>query len=153
MTIRSENHWAGVLVILVALIGAVPLVSCSSHTTSNVAVGEVWETDGAETLEKDYIIKDKPLAKQIQVTDVKARYMGDFLEGLAVVQNRRKYTVDFEYRFEWYDEKGYPVESNVVHWTPDLLYGRESKWIKALCPKPKAKGFKVMIRRPNPVEK
>ncbi len=152
MMIRPGIHLAGTLLILSSLMGAIPLASCTSHTTSNVAVGEVWETDGTETLEKDYIIKDKPLAKQIQVLDLKARYMGNFLEGLAVVQNQRKYTVDFEYRFEWYDEAGYPVESNVVHWTPNLLYGMESKWIRALCPKPNARGFKVMIRRPNPVE-
>jgi uncharacterized protein YcfL len=136
---------------LVCLIAAMPL-ACARTTTSNVAVGEVWEDERGEVLEKDYVIKDKLLAKEIEVVDVKARYVGDFLEGLAIVKNRRKYTVDFEYRFEWYDETGFPVESNVVHWTPDLLYGKESKWIKALCPKPGATGFKVMIRLPNPVE-
>ena len=151
MKTRPKKHLTGAWMILLALIGVMPL-ACSPTTTSNVGVGEIWEGEEGQVLEKDYIIKDKPLAKEIQVLDIKARFVGNFLEGLAIVQNRRKYTVDFEYRFEWYDEAGFPVESNIVHWTPDLLYGRESKWIKALCPKSSATGFKVMIRRPNPVE-
>jgi uncharacterized protein YcfL len=60
--------------------------------------------------------------------------------------------VPFEYRFEWFDAEGLPIESNVSLWKPDLLYGKETKWIKALCPVPNAKGFKVMIRESNPVE-
>lgn len=134
-----------------SLMAAMPL-ACAKNTTSNVVVGEVWEDENGEVLQKDYVVKDKLLAKEIQVIDVKARHVGDFLEGLAIVKNRKKYTVDFEYKFEWYDETGFPVESNVAHWTPDLLYGRESKWIRALCPRPTSTGFKVMIRRPTPVE-
>ena len=148
---RSTTYLTGTSLILLALIGTLP-PACSPVTTSNVGVAEIREGEEGEVLKKDYIIKDNPLAKEIQVLDVKARFMGDFLEGLAVVQNRRKYTVDFEYRFEWYDKQGYPIESNIVHWSPDLLYGRESKWIKAICPKRNANGFKVMIRMPNPVE-
>lgn len=148
---NTRPRFTGVLMSLLVLTGALPL-ACSSSTTSNVAVGQIVEGEAGQVLEKDYIIKDKPLAKEIGVLDIKARLVGNYLEGLALLQNRRKYTVDFEYRFEWYDETGYPVESNIVHWTPDLLYGRESKWIKSLCPKPNATGFKVMIRRPNPVE-
>lgn len=151
MRIKLGTARTRALLGLVGLIVAMPL-ACARQTISNVAVGEVWEDERGEVLEKDYVVKDKLLAKDIQVIDVKARYVGDFLEGLAIVKNRRKYTVDFEYKFEWYDETGFPVESNIVHWTPDLLYGKESKWIKALCPRPSSTGFKVMIRRPNPVE-
>jgi uncharacterized protein YcfL len=151
MTTRPKTTLKGASMILAALIGATHL-ACSSTTTSNVAVGQIMKGETGEVLQKDYIIKDKPLAKEIQVLDIQARLVGDFLEGLAVLQNQRKYTIDFEYRFEWYDETGVPVESSIVHWTPDLLYGRQSKWIRALCPKPNATGFKVMIRRPEPVE-
>jgi len=151
MRIEPAMPLAAAAMILSVLLGAMSL-ACSPTTTSNVAVGEVLEGEEGETLQKDYVVKDKLLAKEIQVLDVKARYVGDFLEGLAIVKNRRKYTVDFEYKFEWYDETGFPVESNVVHWTPDLLYGQESKWIKALCPRAGSTGFKVMIRMPNPVE-
>jgi uncharacterized protein YcfL len=134
MRIKPAMPLAAAGMILSVLVGAISL-ACSPTTTSNVAVGEVLEGEEGQTLQKDYVVKDKILAKEIQVLDVKARYVGDFLEGLAIVKNRRKYTVDFEYKFEWYDEKGFPVESSVVHWTPDLLYGLESKWIQALCPR------------------
>ena len=148
---RPEMRLTAASAILLALTGAV-LTACSHTTTSNVAVGEIVEGEAGPVLKKDYIIKDKTLAKEIQILDLKARLVGDFLEALAFVQNERKYTVGFEYRFEWYDEAGYPIESNVAHWTPDLLDGRQSKWIQGMCPKPNATGFKLMIRRPNPVE-
>ena len=151
MKTRPETRLTGASMILLSLIGAL-LMACSHTTTSNVAVGEIVRGEAGQVLKKDYIIKDKALAKEILILDLKARLVGDFLEGLAVVQNERKYTVDFEYRFEWYDEAGYPIESNIAHWTPDLLDGRQSKWIQGMCPKPNATGFKLMIRRPNPVE-
>jgi uncharacterized protein YcfL len=152
MRMKPGTPLTGASMLLLVLIGAMAL-ACSPTTTSNVVVGEVWEDEEGETLQKDYIVKDKLLAKEIHVLDVKARFVGGYLEGLAIVQNRKKYTIDFEYKFEWYDETGFPVESNIVHWTPDLLYGKESKWIRAMCPKPTSTGFKVMIRRPRPVEK
>ncbi len=127
-------------------------LSCSSQTVSNVAVGEVLEGEDGEELQKDYIIKDRNLAKEIEVLDVKARYVGDFLEGQAIVKNRKKYTVPFEFKVDWFDEEGFPLDSNIGLWKPDLLYGAETKWITAICPKPHARGFKFMIRSPNPVE-
>ena len=78
--------------------------------------------------------------------------MGDFLEAQAIIKNRKKYTVQFEFRVDWFDEEGFPIDSNVSLWKPDLLYGAQTKWITAICPKPQARGFKFMIRYPNPVE-
>ncbi len=126
---------------------------CANKTVSNVAVGELIEGEEEDTLQKDYIIKDKVLAGKIEIQDVKARHNGDFLEGLAIIHNRENTTVPFEVKFEWFDEEGFPVESNISHWKPDLLYGKESKWIQSICPRPNAKGFKIMIRKPNPIEK
>jgi len=126
--------------------------ACSPVTTSNVAVGEIVEGEEGETLEKAYEIKDKPLAREIEVLDVKARTVGDYLEGQVIIRNKKKTTVNFEYKFHWFDEDLFPLESAISHWKPDLLYGKETKWIKALCPVMHAKGFKVMIRNPHPVE-
>ncbi len=152
MRIISGTYLKGASMVLLALIGALP-PACAPTTTSNVAVGEIIEGEEGQALEKDYIIKDRALARQIEVLDVKTRFTGKFLEGLAILHNRRKRTVAFEYRFAWYDDSGFPVESNISHWTPDLLYGKESKWIRALCPKPGAAGFKLMVREPHPVSR
>ena len=137
--------------ILICLFMSLP-TGCASLTSSNVVVAQVVEDEEGLSLEKDYIIKDKPLARLIDVLDVKAQYQGEYLEGLTIIRNQKKYTVEFEYKFEWFDEEGFPVESSVSHWTPELLYGKETKWLKSLCPKAKATGFKVMIREPNAVE-
>jgi uncharacterized protein YcfL len=137
---------------LVLCVVAGMLPACARQTTSNVAVGEIMEGEEGEILEKAYSIKDKVLSKKIEVLDVTSRYVGDFLEAQAILRNRKKTTTQFEYKFEWFDEDGFPIESNITLWKPDLLYGEETKWIRSTCPKPQAKGFKVMIREPNPVE-
>lgn len=137
---------------LVALALVLGCTACAKSTVSNVAVGQIEEGAEGQVLKREILIKDKNLAKKIQVVDVKARYQGDFLEGQTVLTNLEKSTVPFEYKFEWFDGEGYPIETPVVHWAPDLLYGKETKWIKAMCPVPNAKGFKVLIREPNPVE-
>ncbi len=137
---------------LVALVLVLFGAACAKSTVSNVAVGQIEEGAEGQVLRREIMIKDKSLAKKIQVVDVKARYQGDFLEGQTVLTNLEKSTVPFEYKFEWFDAEGYPIETPVVHWAPDLLYGKETKWIKAMCPVPNARGFKVLIREPNPVE-
>lgn len=150
----KKNHFdllKGAHIILFCAVLALP-AACSRITTSNVVVGEIIEGEEGEVLQKDYVIKDKTLAKYIEVLDVKARFSGDFLEGQAIIRNRAKTTSRFEYKFEWFDQDGFPLESGVSHWTPDLLYGKETKWISGLCPKPEATGFKVMIRKANPVD-
>ncbi len=152
MRIKTGIGLKAVSMLLLALMGLLS-PACAPTTTSNVAVGQITDGEEGQGLEKDYIIKDKALAGRIDVLDVKARLTGKFLEGLAMVHNRKKRTVDFEYKFAWFDDSGFPVESNVSHWTPDRLYGKESRWIRALCPKPGATGFKVMIRAPHPIER
>lgn len=149
-TKRERLH--GVLGLFIVGILAVLPSACAKRTASNVAVGEVIGEEEGEVLQKDYIIKDKTLAKEIEVLDVKARKVGNLLQGQAIIRNRKMSTTHFEYKFEWFDEDGFPVESNVSLWKPDLLYGAETKWIGATCPKPDATGFKIMIREPNPVE-
>ncbi|MEW6443309.1 MAG: YcfL family protein [bacterium] len=126
--------------------------ACASSTTSNVGVGQIVQTDQGEVLQKEYVVKDKSFGKEIQVTDIRARFRGEFLEGQAILANQKKSTVAFEYKFEWFDAEGFPMESLVTLWKPDLLYGKETKTVLAVCPLPHAKGFKVLVRKPNPVE-
>jgi len=144
--IRKGGVWLSLVLLGLAL------AACEKRTTANVVVGQVTEGEAGESLQKDVLINDKALSKEIEVLDVKARHIGDFLEGQAVIRNLRKNTVEFEYRFEWFDQDGFPLESNVTLWKPELVYGKETKWIKAVCPKPDAKGFKILIREPNPTE-
>ena len=148
MRSHAPNGLLWALPLLLALVAP----ACATRTTSNVAVGEIVEGEDGELLQKDYIIKDRALAKEIDVLDIKARYQGDFLEGQTIIKNRKKYTVRFEYKYEWFDAEGFPLPSSVSLWKPALLYGMETKWINGICPKPRATGFKVMIREPNPVE-
>ncbi len=152
---KRETHFNRLKLAHIVLVCAALTLptACFRITTSNVAVGEIIEGEEGEVLQKDYVIKDKTLAKYIEVLDVKARFSGEFLEGQAIIRNRRKTTSRFEYKFEWFDQDGFPLESGVSHWTPDLLNGKETKWISGLCTKPDATGFKVMIRKPNPVKK
>ena len=128
-------------------------ISCAPRTVAVEAVGEIVEDEHGEFLDKDYSIQDRSLARDIAVLDVKARYVGDFLDAQVVVRNRKNYTVAFEYVVDWFDEEGFPIDSSIRMWKPDLLYGAETKWITAICPKPHARGFKFMIRKPHPVAK
>ena len=138
--------------LLLLILAACTWAGCQNKTAANVVAGRVTAGEAGETLQKDYIINDKALAKEIEILDVKARQIGDFLEGQAVIRNRKKENVQFEYRFEWYDQEGFPVDSNLTLWTPDLVNGSETKWIKSTSPKTQAKGFKILIREPNPAQ-
>jgi len=97
-------------------------------------------------------INDKFLERNLSFGDVNIKPLDgtDLFEAQVFLKNESTNDLSFEYRFIWYDARGYEI-SNVSSWIPASLGGKESKGFRSAAPGPNAAGFRLMVRNPHPV--
>jgi uncharacterized protein YcfL len=101
---------------------------------------------------KQVEINNSFLARTLTFGDVNVNPLGtgNSIEAQVLVTNESSSDVSFEYRFMWYDTKGFELSSS-TSWIPAMLTGKEARGFKSVAPGPNAAGFKFMVRRPHPV--
>ena len=101
---------------------------------------------------KQVEINDSFLARTLTFGDVSVNPLGagNSIEAQVLVKNESSRDVTFEYRFMWYDVKGFEL-SSATAWIPGMLTGNEARGFKSVAPGPNAAGFKFMVRKPHPV--
>jgi uncharacterized protein YcfL len=92
-------------------------------------------------------VNNPSLARDIAVTELKSVYAGDILRAAATVTSLTSSTLTLEYRFAWYDAKGWELEPEAGTWIPLVLYGKDSRQLQGVAPNSAAKAFKIKIRR------
>jgi uncharacterized protein YcfL len=132
----------GVVSIAVAVSG----VACAHGGTAGIE-GAASAPATATVAESKYVvINNTELARGIQIVDLHTKRVGDILVGGVSVVNKYSETMQFQYRFTWYDADGFEVDSSASAWSPALIYGNESKFLKGAGPNKKAQTFKIHIR-------
>lgn len=127
------------------------LCSGGCSTTAGIeATGKtVWNQDGAPELNKQVIINNRSLAKDIEVSDMKSALAGDLMRAQVSLRSRDRDTVNIQYRFAWFDPQGMEIGANTGAWKPFIVYGRETRTIQGVAPDPRAREFKLQIREPD----
>jgi uncharacterized protein YcfL len=110
------------------------------------------QASSAGVSSKQVEINDAFLARTLTFGDVNVKPLGtgNEIEAQVLVKNESSRDVTFEYRFMWYDMKGFEL-SSATSWIPATLTGREARGFKSVSPGLNAAGFKFMIRKPHPV--
>lgn len=129
--------------LLLTCIVAVAMVGCARNTTSNIAEMRIGETD----VDKRVIINHRGFAKRVSFETLEARRAGDILQARVEVQNHKKKTIPFVYRFEWFDKDGFPVESGVSIWKNGWLKGKQTLSLVGTAPNAKAADVRLHIRQ------
>jgi uncharacterized protein YcfL len=121
---------------------------CATTTTSNVLSVDVASgIAGNRSVEEN----NHQLASSLEFGDIGVRKLSaDMFEVQVMIKNQRKKDVSFEYRFIWYDAKGFELTSAPA-WTPAKLSGKEARGFRTITPVSGAVKFKLMVRKPNPV--
>lgn len=126
---------------VVFLILAVLTAGCT--TSGMVASG----TPGGDAeFAKHLVIDNEALANDVIIQDMNMRMTGGLLEVSVVLANLTATDKNVQYRFSWYDDSNFEVESGSDTWTPLLLHGFEKKSMQALAPSPKVTTYKVNVR-------
>ena len=126
---------------------------CTS-SVSNVGIGQMPSKDhGDHALSKYVIINNQTLARRLQIVDIDSRIVNQLMQAQVQIMNKYNTDAHFEYKFQWFDSKGFEVSNIDDHWTPVLIYGQEVKTLIGLSPDQSASKFKIHIRKEKPIRK
>jgi uncharacterized protein YcfL len=101
---------------------------------------------------KQIEINDKYLERNLSYGEVNIRSLdaANSFEVQVNLKNESSRDLAFEYRFIWYDSRGYEL-SGITSWLPAVLGSKESKGFRSAAPGANSAGFKLMVRMPHSV--
>lgn len=107
-----------------------------------------WDQEGAPQLNKNVILNDSSLTRDIQITDLKSGMAGNIMRAQVSLRSKQEDPLTVQYKFDWYDANGIEIAANNA-WNPLIIYGGESKTIQGVAPDPRAHEFKLKLRHPD----
>lgn len=123
------------------------LVGCATKTSGiQGAAATVQSPDGAMQSSQYVIIDNSKLARGLQIVNLKSQFVGDLLKAQVSLVSKYSKTLEFQYKFFWFDANGMEINPGSLPWTPLTLHGNESKTVQAVAPNPAAREFKINIR-------
>jgi len=132
-----------VLAFLLSVCVLATLTGCAKNTSSNVAEMRMKP----EGIDKRIIINHRGLAKKVTFYGLGMRSVGDIPQARVVLKSNKKNTIPFAYRFEWFDEDGFPIESGVSIWKNDWLKGFQELTLTGTGPSGKAVDVRLHFRQ------
>ena len=114
--------------------------------TSGTEVIGVLTEPGQEGMSRAIIVNNAKLGRALQVVDIRHDFVGEFLRPSVILASKYAATLQFQYKFSWYDETGLEVHPNTDAWTPVVLHGNQTMTVQAVAPHPSVKSFKLNIR-------
>lgn len=130
----------------VIILMASSFIGCSSTAGIEGSMSAATGQDGQTTYSKYVIIDNDSLARDIQIVDMKSDFVGNLLRAHVSLVNKDNDTLNFQFKFSWFEESGREIDPDTDAWTPVILYGKESKSLQGVAPNPNAKEFKIKIR-------
>jgi uncharacterized protein YcfL len=125
------------------------LAGCASDRTAGIegTAGMGAGPDGASAVSKYVIVNNSKLARGIQVVDLRSlRTASNLLRASVTVVSKYSKTLEFQYKFAWFDAQGMEIDPEARPWTPVTLYGNETKTLQATAPNSAATEYKIKIR-------
>ena len=130
-------------VVLLGGSGCASSRSSGIEGTTGVGVGP----DGTASFSKYVVVNNKKLARGLQIVDLRSsRTANNLLRASVLVVSKYSKTLDFQYKFAWFDAQGMEIDPGSRPWTPVTLYGNETKTLQATAPNSAATEFKIKIR-------
>jgi uncharacterized protein YcfL len=121
-------------------------VGCSGTAGTQARSVAITGPEG-ETTYSSYINADNSrLARRIAVVRLDRADIGGLVKAAVSLQSRTEDTEAIQYKWTWFDSKGFEVSSASQPWQPLLVYGMQATSVQGLAPNPSAKDFKLHIR-------
>lgn len=141
-SMHTGLSYYGFVIILMAL----SFIGCSSTAGIEGSMSATTGQGGQTAYSKYVIINNDSLARDIQIVDMKSDFVGNLLRAQVSLVNKDNDTINFQFKFSWFEESGREIDPDTDAWTPVTLYGNESKSLQGVAPNPNAKEFKIKIR-------
>lgn len=128
------------------ILGMVALAGCSATTGAEGRAKVGWTDEGAPILNTKVVYNSTSLAREVTVEEMTSSKAGDLLLAQVTMRSKAGETLNFQYKFEWYDLNGLVLNSSSATWKPLMIYGKESKTIQGLAPDPRGREYKLLLR-------
>lgn len=135
------NYYGFVIILMV-----LSFIGCSSTAGIEGSMSAATGQGGQTVYSKHVIINNDSLARDIQIVDMKSDFAGNLLRAQVSLVNKDNDTLNFQFKFSWFEEGGREIDPDTDAWTPVILHGKESKSLQGVAPNPNAKEFKIKIR-------
>jgi uncharacterized protein YcfL len=121
-------------------------VGCSGTAGIQARSVAITGVEG-ETTYSSYINAENPrLARRLAIVRLDRADIGGLVKAAVTLQSRSEDTEAIQYKWTWFDSKGFEVNSSAQPWQPLLVYGMQTTSVQGLAPNPAAKDFKLHLR-------
>lgn len=102
------------------------------------------------TVQDERVVTDWSLRTKANVREIREGFAANgLLKIQAEIYNGRRSRKKVNYRFDWIDESGLVIDTNLSRWTSLSLAGKEAIWVSAIAPTPRAVDFRLKLIEPN----
>ena len=137
------------LLLSTLVLGGLALAGSGCNTTSH-QVNTVEPANPAyvrRNIEDKRIVRDSTTARAVAVLNVIEGSTPDNLLRIGVeVQNNRKKSFRFNYRFDWFDSQGFPVSTPASTMVSQQIEGGQILVLTAVAPNPGVRDFRLSIQ-------
>lgn len=110
-------------------------------TSGNVGIME--QADNVQESSVNY--NNTVLATRVKIQNIRSRQVDNLLQVSVELHNLWDATLDFQYKFRFFDKDGFEVAADGRPWTPVLLKGNDTVTAQAVAPNPTAVSFKIYV--------
>ena len=114
---------------------------CGAGDTARPASGADVARD--RRVETDGSLGDTVVVRQVR----QATVQGDLPDVDVEVLNADPQEADIDYRFEWFDDHGMPVDAPASAWNTQHLGPRQTVSLVSVAPTPRCKDFRLKLQR------
>ena len=141
--IRPKN----IVLLSATVVSALAILEGCSNPSVNT-VDRDKPTYHADVIKDRRIVTDSDLAQKMQIIQVRQATVQDDLLKISVeVVNTQNAPADVDYKFEWFDGQGMPVDTPNSSWTSVRLQAQEPISIDQVAPNPKCKDFRLKMQQ------
>jgi uncharacterized protein YcfL len=132
--------------ILALSLSLAAIAGCTGPTVNTVERDK--PTYQADVVKDRRIITDPDLAAKTEILAVrKATVQEDMLKIDVEIRNTTDDPADIDYKFEWFDDQGMPVDSPTSTWTSRRIQPRETISVDQIAPTPLCKDFRLKLQQ------
>ncbi len=122
--------------IVLVLASAFIFTACAQHTAGMMvsSIGEVR-------------VDNNRFAREVGVEQLKTRQQGTLLQGSGVIMSKVSTDLRLQYKFTWYDIKGFTLEDEASPWKSLKLHGMQRMQVMAVAPNANAVRYELYVRK------
>lgn len=128
------------------IVGMLAISGCSATSGAEGRAKVGWTDDGAPLLNSKVVYNSSSLSRKVAIEEMTSSKAGDMLLAQVTMRSKAGDTLNFQYKFEWFDLNGLALNASTATWKPLIIYGKESKTIQGLAPDPRGRDYKLLLR-------